>query len=315
MSAIVTKGDIDDKRKKRIKRLKHIIIVSVTAAVLLPSVLCIFLFLKIGNMQKQIDELYDIRSSMEEQNLEYNRTEGVIAVNTEPAEAENVSDSEPVQGLEEKTDYKKVYLTFDDGPSSNTEKILNILAEYQIKATFFVIGKEDENSKKMYRRIVEEGHTLGMHTYSHQYDKIYESVEAFAEDVEKLQNYLLEVTGEKPILFRFPGGSSNLVSSISMTEFIKYLNEQGIIYFDWNVSSGDAKSKALPVDDLINNVMKDVEIYHTSIVLMHDSADKPNTVEALPDLIKNLKELELEILALTEEVQPIQHIKSETVNE
>lgn len=90
---------------------------------------------------------------------------------------------------------RKVYLTFDDGPSSNTARILDILAEYDVKATFFVVGKEEEKYQELYKRIVDEGHTLGMHSYSHKYDEIYQSVDSFAQDMSKLQEFLYETTG------------------------------------------------------------------------------------------------------------------------
>ena len=90
---------------------------------------------------------------------------------------------------------RKVYLTFDDGPSGNTSRILDILAEYDVKATFFVVGKEEEQYQELYKRIVDEGHTLGMHSYSHKYDEIYQSVDSFAQDMSKLQEFLYETTG------------------------------------------------------------------------------------------------------------------------
>ena len=104
---------------------------------------------------------------------------------------------------------KKVYLTFDDGPSDHTAQILDILKKHKVKATFFVVGKETEYAKKMYQRIVLEGHTLAMHSYSHNYDQIYANVGAFSKDLMKLQKYLYDLTDVKPYIYRFPGGSSN----------------------------------------------------------------------------------------------------------
>ena len=104
---------------------------------------------------------------------------------------------------------KKVYLTFDDGPSDHTAQILDILKKHKVKATFFVVGKETEHAKKMYQRIVLEGHTLAMHSYSHNYDQIYANVGAFSKDLMKLQKYLYDLTDVKPYIYRFPGGSSN----------------------------------------------------------------------------------------------------------
>lgn len=214
--------------------------------------------------------------------------------------------NEPQEG-----ERQKVYLTFDDGPSSNTAKILDILKEKGVKATFFVVGKEDEESKAMYRRIIEEGHTLGMHSYTHKYSVIYDSLESFQEDFERIRSYLTEITGVEPTIMRFPGGSSNKVSNLDMREFIRYINDQGITYYDWNVVSGDATSQVYTPEELVENVMKDVVKYDTSIVLMHDASTKGSTVEALDDIIDQLQAMDMELLPIDENTRPIQHITLE----
>ncbi len=208
---------------------------------------------------------------------------------------------------------KKVYLTFDDGPSIYTEEILNILAEYDAKATFFVIGKKDDYSKELYQRIVKDGHSLGMHSYSHRYEKIYNSVEDFDRDFTKLWKLLYDTTGYKPSIFRFPGGSENLVSKNSMEDFIGYLNENSIVYFDWNVDSGDATGVEYSKDQLIENILNGVKEKNTSIVLMHDSQAKKATVESLPELLEELTSGGAQILPLDKDVSPIQMIKADSI--
>ena len=208
---------------------------------------------------------------------------------------------------------KKVYLTFDDGPSMYTDEILDILAEYHSKATFFVIGKTDDTSKELYKRIIDEGHSLGMHSYSHKYDKIYNSVEDFDKDFTKLWELLYDTTGYKPTIYRFPGGSDNLVNDNGMDEFIKYLKDRSIVYFDWNVVSGDATGVEYTKEQLINNVLDGVKVKNTSIVLMHDSPTKETTVEALPGLLEKLIAGGAEILPLDSEVVPIQMIKADSI--
>ena len=101
-----------------------------------------------------------------------------------------------------------------------TAQILDILSQYNVKATFFVTGKEDEASKILYRRIVDEGHTIALHSYSHRYSEIYESEEIFWEDINKLQNLLEETVGFRPTIMRFPGGSSNTASELAMKDLI-----------------------------------------------------------------------------------------------
>ncbi len=208
---------------------------------------------------------------------------------------------------------KKVYLTFDDGPSIYTDDILDILEEYEVKATFFVIGQTDDFSKKMYQRIVEEGHTLGMHSYSHKYSEIYNSLEDFEKDFTKLWKLLYDTTGYEPSIFRFPGGSDNLVNKYGMGDFIRYLNDAGFVYFDWNVENGDAKRITYTKEQLIDNVLSGVEIKTNAIVLMHDARDKKTTVDSLPALLDILISEGAQILPLDNEVTPIQMIKAESI--
>ena len=208
---------------------------------------------------------------------------------------------------------KKVYLTFDDGPSIYTDEILDILAEYQVKATFFVVGKTDSRSKKLYQRIVDEGHSLGMHSYSHRYSEIYNSVEDFAKDFTKLWELLYDTTGYKPSIFRFPGGSDNKVNKNGMEDFIRYLNEADIVYFDWNVLNGDATGVTYTKKQLIQNVLDGVAIKDKSIVLLHDAQTKKTTVDSLPGLLDKLISGGAQILPLDKDVNPIQMIKADTI--
>jgi peptidoglycan-N-acetylglucosamine deacetylase len=208
---------------------------------------------------------------------------------------------------------KKVYLTFDDGPSIYTDEILDILAEYNVKATFFVVGKTDDESKELYKRIVDEGHTLGMHSYSHKYSKIYNSLEDFDKDFTKLWKLLYDTTGYKPSVYRFPGGSDNMVNKNGMEDFIRYLNEAEMVYFDWNVLNGDATGVTYTKDQLIENVIDGVAIKDNSIVLLHDSQTKKTTVDSLPGLLDELISEDAQILPLDKDVPPIQMIKADTI--
>ena len=208
---------------------------------------------------------------------------------------------------------KKVYLTFDDGPSTYTDDILDILSEYNVKATFFVVGKTDGTSKELYKRIVNEGHTLGMHSYSHKYETIYKSLEDFDKDFTKLSELLYDTTGYQPTIFRFPGGSDNLVNDNGMEEFIRYLNERSVVYFDWNVLNGDATGEIYTVQELIDNVLDGMKQKKNAIVLLHDSQSKVKTVVSLPGLIERLIDGGAELLPLDKEVTPIQMIKADSI--
>lgn len=227
-------------------------------------------------------------------------------ITSESPEDNGSGETEAADGVEAA---HKVYLTFDDGPSIYTEEILDILDQYDVKATFFVVGKETRTAEELLKEIVDRGHSLGAHSYSHDYSKIYESVDSFAEDFMKLQDYLYDVTGVRTTLYRFPGGSSNTVSDIDMQQFADYLKEQGVTFYDWNISSGDGGSIQLPVENLVENCTKDIKNWKTSIVLLHDSGDKRTTVDALPTIIENILAVEdTVILPITEETRPVQHM-------
>ncbi len=226
-----------------------------------------------------------------------------------PAQGEAVSPQETA----EVTAAHKVYLTFDDGPSIYTQDILDILDRYDVKATFFVLGKENESMKEKLKDIADAGHTIGMHSYTHEYSEVYASVESFAGDLAKIQDYIYDVTGVWSTVYRFPGGSSNKVSKISMDTFAKYLDGQGIVFFDWNSSSGDGGPVLLPVETIVENCMKGISKRDTTVILMHDAAGKRTTVDALPKLIESIQALEdTVILPITENTKPIQHIQWES---
>lgn len=294
-------------RRKRINRIKRGLISFIGIWMLLCMFLCVVLLFKVNSLEKQISQLVSdatvsksAAETMSENTSDksgvfsYDSTESIGGEKATEQVIANVSNAveSDSENFAEENDQLKVYLTFDDGPSDNTSAILDTLAKYNVKATFFVVGKTDDQSKEMYQRIVNEGHTLGMHSYSHKYSVVYDSLDAFETDFNQLQSYLYDITGQECRLYRFPGGSSNQVSNTDMSEFIRFLNEEGVTYFDWNVSSGDATSQAYTADELLNNVLTDVPKYKTSVVLMHDSNTKSTTVEALGPMIEALQEWE-----------------------
>lgn len=294
-------------RSQRVKRLKKMILWTIALAILIPVIGCILLSVRVFQLKKQVAVLTEqlpTEEMQEEASGVYETTKVEESVRDTETKAEEPAKINPV-----KSSGKKVYLTFDDGPSSNTDQILDILKDYDVKATFFVVGKTDERSVKAYQRIVEEGHTLAMHSYSHRYDEIYESKEAFARDLNSLQEYLYETTGVWPRIYRFPGGSSNTVSKVDMQELIEYLTDIGITYFDWNVASGDAVSRTLPAETIVNNCLSGIEKQKESVILMHDASNKGTTIEALPQIIEAIQEQgDTELLPITDETVPVQHI-------
>lgn len=142
-------------------------------------------------------------------------------------------------GTTEQSDEKVVYLTLDDGPSKNTQAVLDILDKYNAKATFFVTGAMPEY-KDMIKKAYDKGHTIGMHTYSHDYAKVYASVDAYFQDLDQIGQLVKEEIGYVPCFIRFPGGSSNTISASYtkgiMTTLTQEVQARGYQYYDWNGS-------------------------------------------------------------------------------
>lgn len=204
---------------------------------------------------------------------------------------------------------KIAYLTFDDGPSDNTPKILDILKENNIKATFFVNGYPER--KEIYKRMVTEGHTIGNHTYSHSYAALYQTVEGFNKDKQNLEDLIFTITGFKPQILRFPGGSNNQVSyryggTAFMDTLTNEVKQSGIKYFDWNVDSSDASVATQDKNKIITEVLNGAKNKKLAIILMHDSLPKTTTVLALPSIISGLKDQGFSFSVLSPEVNPIQ---------
>ncbi len=286
-------------RKKRVKRIKKIIVGTAIVLLLLPTIMCLFLLVKVHSLEKQIETITKVSDSgaVQAQEKEVKTTKA-------PKKA---STAEPTIKPTDDTTTKKVYLTFDDGPGSQTGKILDILKKNHVKATFFVTGKEDASSKKIYQRIVKEGHTLAMHSYSHIQDVIYDSKEAFEKDLKQINRCLYEATGVHTKFYRFPGGSSTQNTSLPIQNFIDVLKKNHYLYLDWNVISPDINNANATKEQVVTGVMQGIDAYDTAVVLMYDVADKPMTVKALPSIIKQIKAKNYELLPVDESMILIQH--------
>ncbi len=289
-----TKDNIDF-RKKRVKRIKKIIVVLCVLLFIFPAVLSIILFCRVKKLEHRIEMI------IAENELEAGGDEMTT-------EIVNAKEKEVVTGSAveiEKT--KRVYLTFDDGPSKQTERVLNILKKKKVKATFFAIGREDEFSQNIYRRIVKEGHTLGMHSYSHIFKEIYGSLEGFKKDFYRISDHLEKITGVRPVYYRFPGGSSNTVNELPVEQYTEFLKEQGVEYADWNVIAANGITDNVTKKDMVRSVMEGVAKYDTSIVLLYDSADKKMTADSLSAMIDSLQSAGYELLPMDDSTVPIHH--------
>ena len=208
--------------------------------------------------------------------------------------------------IQYKEDKDHVYLTFDDGPSKYTENILYYLDLYEIKATFFVVPDGTETCNNRLKRIAEEGHTIGIHTACHEYDKIYSSVESYLDDFNLAYNRIYEATGIKCNLFRFPGGSKNDYNKEHRDEIIEEMTRRGFIYFDWNVDSRDAMGADWT--EMYNTVLSETADVPRAIILMHDYNGGYNTILVLEDIIRALiaDSRNFTMDKLSEAVRPIQ---------
>ncbi|MEG1603746.1 MAG: polysaccharide deacetylase family protein [Cloacibacillus sp.] len=179
-----------------------------------------------------------------------------------------------------------VCLTFDDGPSVHTARILDILKKYDVPATFFLVGQNVERRPELVRRMKAEGHRLAVHTYTHDYRKVYASVGSYLDDFYKTQKAIYSAAGERPVIFRFPGGSVNNWNRRVRAALTAKMTSLGFRYYDWNVSGADSAPRVTS-GDIYANISGGVMRHKISIVLMHDTSEK--TMEALERVIVTLK--------------------------
>ncbi len=284
---------------------KHLILTTMALAVIVPTSLSVYFGVNYFKTKNQLDSY--------EQHI---HIENSLRTNNVSSEYEkyNVESSFDYQGKYpdmyvernnyevESEDKPVVYLTFDDGPSLNTATVLDILKTNDIKATFFVVNNNIPAQQYLYKRIVDEGHSIGVHTYSHRYNLIYTSVDEYLDDFYKMFSKVYEQTGIKPTVFRFPGGSINTYNRHIYEEIISEMLRRGFTYYDWNVSSGDA-GQTYSSAAIRNAVVTGVGSKRKSIVLMHDSSTKAATAGALQNIIDDLKETHV-FKPITNSVKP-----------
>lgn len=195
-----------------------------------------------------------------------------------------------------------MYLTFDDGPSAEcTDKVLDVLKEKNVKATFFLIGEYVEKYPEVARRIVAEGHAIGIHCYRHDYGILYAGRESYLEDFQKAYDIIYQVTGVETKLFRFPGGSINAYNENVRDDIIEEMTSRGFVYFDWNAGLEDAAGKYEP-QQLIENARNSALGRRRVVMLAHDRV--PNTALCLGELLEQFPEYRMELL--TDRTVPIQ---------
>lgn len=205
----------------------------------------------------------------------------------------------------EQTQGKVCYLTFDDGPSLVTMQVLKTLEDYGIKATFFVTGANSRENEEVLLAAANAGHTIAVHSFSHDYEKIYTSVEAYLDDFELMHSRILALTGKSSGIFRFPGGSINGYNQSIYTEIIAEMVRRGFTFFDWNAAAADAVVGGISKEQIVQNVLNSAAGQEKVVLLMHDRGENATTAAALGQVIQALSEQGYQFLPLGANVQPI----------
>ena len=209
---------------------------------------------------------------------------------------------------------KVCYLTFDDGPSQYTRQILQVLEEEGVQATFFVTGGQglltEEEAADLIRQEAEAGHTVGLHSYSHRYGEIYRSMEDYLADLEQIYRLVLQASGQRCRIVRFPGGSNNTVAPGGvMAQLREELDRRGFVYHDWNAVSGDDVSPAPAAGRLAGNILDAAGEREQMVALFHDGATGENTAEAVRLVIRQLKAEGYRFLPITDST-PACHLRT-----
>ena len=190
------------------------------------------------------------------------------------------------------SDTKRAFLTFDDGPSQNTETILQILEQYQVKASFFVLGTQVEKKPELVKKIYEQGNFIGNHGYSHNYSAIYSSPQAVLDEYNHTNSLIQQALGDSNFnshLFRFPGGLAGGKYADIKNQAKDLLEQNEIFQVNWNALTGDSEKAKPTPEELMTNLQKTTEGKNSVVILMHDSAAKKVTADILPQVIEYLK--------------------------
>ncbi len=300
------RAKVREQRRRQLK-FRRIVFSVLLATILITLVYSCYSYFK---MQRLKQEIGTLQQQLRDSELGEDNLQKQIDKLQKQLEEKKRQLEKQAEATKDDPEKPNVYLTFDDGPSQNTDIILDTLARENVRATFFCIAKEGTENTARYQRIVQDGHTLAMHSYSHDYDRIYKDMKSFKEDVNGISDYLMEMTGMVPKFYRFPGGSSNAVSKVSMNKCIRYINKKGLTYFDWNAQNDDATGKVYSSSQLVKHAVSSVKSAGDNVVLlMHDEKTKTATAESLPELIRILKARGYDILPITKETKPVQHMK------
>ena len=245
---------------------------------------------KAAKFAEQIVMQAEALENYQEQVLIMEETKRVEEIRSKIPTWENLQQVRHIYAAKEE---KRVFLTFDDGPSKSiTPQILDLLKQEQIKATFFVLGKNVEKNPSIVKRAYEEGHYIANHGYSHEYGSIYESTDSLLAEYNRTEDVIrkaIENESYSSHLFRYPGGSSGGKYKEIKKEAKTILEANQIYYLDWNALTKDAEG-AKTKEQQLENLAGTVGEKSSVVVLMHDSSSKTVTYETLPDIIAFFRE-------------------------
>lgn len=196
---------------------------------------------------------------------------------------------------------KVIYLTFDDGPSIMTNKVLDILKQNNVKATFFIIGNQIPDNEEVIKRIYDEGHSIGLHTYTHKYNNIYRNKDNFIKEMMTTSDMIKKITGVESHIIRFPGGSRRHLND----KFLQQLHENNFKIYDWNIQASDGINAKTSPYKLFKETTKNPEHLNSIILLMHCDYMHKNTCIALPNIINYYKTQGYEFKPITEDTEEL----------
>lgn len=295
--------------KKRSRRKKRNVVVPIVVLIFC----CIFTAMVAygWNARKKNVKVAASKGAAEtvEVNNSETSSEGDTTAVPESETAQTVAETTATPESNPGPDEKVVYFTFDDGPWTGTPRLLDILDQYNIKACFFVTAQymETEPLKNMLKQIKDRGHNVAVHSLTHNYKKIYASVDAFMSDYDAMDDLIFQATGEHSKMLRFPGGSNASYNKAIRPQLLQAVRDRGIVYFDWNSFDGDVEGKK--GQELIDQTIKQVNENTHSILLMHDMPSTAFVHDALPTIIERLKTDGYKFELLNENTPPRQFAK------
>ena len=282
---------------------KRLILVLLALLILIPTVCAVVFGVQNSLLRRQLAEAGKVpgQSTTQNQNETVNLVAATIGYQELYPDLYSTGKIAENRLYEEQT----VYLTFNSTPGDNTENILNVLDDYEVKATFFLSGTADSVSKEQMKSIVDRGHSIGLNGYSDSYQQIYRSVDGFLEDFKAIFDLVYETTGVQAEIFRYPGGSINAYNSGFYQELNAEMLRRGFIFFDWDVTGEDTLMGGANASQIQSSVLSGMENKSRGIVLLRDTVGKEAVPEALPGIITSLQEQGYQFKPLTADVLPV----------